>query len=483
MFRRSLFVSRFMALALALLLAWDGGSTGATAAPLQFTLDTLPEKDAWAGLAINNAKVGYAHGSVRATGSGLYEIHTETVIALRMLGFEKVIDVRTRDFVQADLTLVDFDAEILMDGNRLRVSGRVEGSRLLVTLENAGVSDHRELALSGPLRPGSAVGLVPLIQGVEAGRRYTYSVFNPESMQVASVEQSIEAGADVPGAAFVVHSRQEGQTGALWLDSAGLVLAETALGGALRATPETESGARAYLQAARSSNEDVIVDLSLVKANREIALPRNVGRMRIALQGIDLELPSGTGQQCRRTGATWECDLDGRLRGKPTGAAASLRPSFTVPSADPAIVRLAAQITASAGSDDARVRAILRWIDANIRKEAADAFTALDVLAARRGECQGHTYLYAALARASGIPTRVANGLVYSEEHHGFLYHTWAESLVGDGWRAIDPTFGQPVADATHIKVLEGEDYGDIAPMVDLIGRVRARIASFEYRR
>jgi transglutaminase-like putative cysteine protease len=31
-----------------------------------------------------------------------------------------------------------------------------------------------------------------------------------------------------------------------------------------------------------------------------------------------------------------------------------------------------------------------------------DAFSALDVLDAKRGECQGHAYLYAALMRAVG---------------------------------------------------------------------------------
>ena len=467
-----------------LLLARVGIAVDVAAAPLRFTIDTLPEKNLWAGLVINNARVGYAHVSVQPTGTGLYVIRSETVIALRMLEFQKTVEMRTRDSVQPDLTLVDFEAEILMDGNRLGVSGRVEGARLLLKLENAGVASDREVALSGPILPGSAVGLLPLLRGVETGRQYGYSVFNPETMQLARVEQTIESGTERPDAAFAIRSRQEGQDGVMWLDAQGRVLGEIAMGGALRAIPETESTARDYLRTARSTGQDVMVDLSLVKADREVALPRRVARMRIALEGISLELPSGTGQRCRRNRATWECELDISLRGAQSGdAGAWLRPSFTVPSTDATIVRLAGEITGTAGSADAQVQAILRWLEANIRKEAADAFTALDVLATRRAECQGHAYLYAALARASGLPTRIANGLVYSEEHQGFLYHTWAESLIGGKWRAVDPTFGQPVADATHIKVIEGEDYGDIAPMVDLIGRVKARIASYEYRR
>jgi len=115
-------------------------------------------------------------------------------------------------------------------------------------------------------------------------------------------------------------------------------------------------------------------------------------------------------------------------------------------------------------------------MDQNIRKQPADVFSALDVLDQKRAECQGHAYLYAALARAAGIATRVANGLVYSPEHRGFLYHTWAESLAEGRWQAVDPTFGQPEADATHIALVYGETLGDLVPLADWVGKLRATV-------
>ena len=81
-----------------------------------------------------------------------------------------------------------------------------------------------------------------------------------------------------------------------------------------------------------------------------------------------------------------------------------------------------------------------------------------------RGECQSHTYLFAALARAVAIPTRIVNGLVYSKEYAGFLYHAWPEVYVGE-WRALDPTFGQSEVDATHIKLTEGAKEGPFGLM------------------
>lgn len=54
----------------------------------------------------------------------------------------------------------------------------------------------------------------------------------------------------------------------------------------------------------------------------------------------------------------------------------------------------------------------------------------------------------------------------------GFLYHTWAESLVNGQWVAIDPTFHQIPADATHIKLVEGENPSELLPLVNLIGKI-----------
>jgi transglutaminase-like putative cysteine protease len=155
---------------------------------------------------------------------------------------------------------------------------------------------------------------------------------------------------------------------------------------------------------------------------------------------------------------------------------AYLRASVAVPSADPQIRDLAATIVAGKPGGREQVRAMLDWIGGNIRKEPADVFSALDVLTTRRAECQGHAYLFAALARASGIPTRVANGLVYTGELGGFAYHAWNESLIDGQWVAIDPMFGQLEADATHLNLLYGENLGDLAPLAAWIGTTRIEV-------
>ncbi len=123
---------------------------------------------------------------------------------------------------------------------------------------------------------------------------------------------------------------------------------------------------------------------------------------------------------------------------------------------------------------------LVAWIADNVRKAPVDVWSALDVLEKREAECQGHTYLYAAFARALGIPTRVVNGITYSEDYQGFLYHTWAESLVEGRWLAVDPTFGTVPADATHVKLVEGETLADLTPLVDWVGHLQLRVIAVE---
>jgi transglutaminase-like putative cysteine protease len=157
-------------------------------------------------------------------------------------------------------------------------------------------------------------------------------------------------------------------------------------------------------------------------------------------------------------------------------AGAYLKPSLAVPSEDAEIRALAARITGGHADASAQVEAILAWMRANIGREPADVFSALDVLRSRRAECQGHAYLYAALARALGIPTRVVNGLVYSPELQGFAYHTWNESLLDGEWIGVDATLGQLGTDATHLGIVYGENPGDLAPLAAWIGRTRIEV-------
>lgn len=96
-------------------------------------------------------------------------------------------------------------------------------------------------------------------------------------------------------------------------------------------------------------------------------------------------------------------------------------------------------------------------------KSLARAFaSATEALESKEGDCTEHAVLFSALAKIVGIPTRLATGLVYvGGEDNVFGYHEWVEIWTGSEWLAMDPTFGQDIADPTHIKFAQGQSDPD----------------------
>jgi transglutaminase-like putative cysteine protease len=99
----------------------------------------------------------------------------------------------------------------------------------------------------------------------------------------------------------------------------------------------------------------------------------------------------------------------------------------------------------------------------------------LEVLERREGDCTEHSILFIGLARAGGLPAREVAGLVYVESPQpGFYFHQWAKVWVGT-WIDVDPTFDQPLADVTHIKLGEGDLFAQ-AKLIPVIGRIRIEV-------
>ena len=132
-----------------------------------------------------------------------------------------------------------------------------------------------------------------------------------------------------------------------------------------------------------------------------------------------------------------------------------LQPTVFLQSDHPRISRLAAEIVRR--ETDARKAAvkIKDWVYKEIAKEPTVSIpNALEVLQTKKGDCNEHTVLFNAIARAAGIPAKTVVGVVYLR--NAFYYHAWSEVWIGE-WVSVDSVLNQFPADATHIKFLEGE--------------------------
>jgi len=117
--------------------------------------------------------------------------------------------------------------------------------------------------------------------------------------------------------------------------------------------------------------------------------------------------------------------------------------------------------------------AIYEWVHTHVAKKPTVSLpSALDVLQRPEGDCNEHTYLFAGLARAAGIPTRIRVGVTLHEGR--FYYHAWPSVYVGR-WLDMDPTLGLPAVNAGYISLVEGE-LGEQMKLMGIIGQMKVDI-------
>jgi len=131
-----------------------------------------------------------------------------------------------------------------------------------------------------------------------------------------------------------------------------------------------------------------------------------------------------------------------------------LRAEPLIETDDPSIRLLSQRLRRGESNPRAVAERLAQWVHDSIRKEPTPgAPSAVQVLERKAGDCNEHTLLFMALARAQGIPTRAVSGLVHVGGR--FYYHAWPEIWLRR-WIPIDPTLGQFPADASHIRLLVG---------------------------
>jgi transglutaminase-like putative cysteine protease len=163
-------------------------------------------------------------------------------------------------------------------------------------------------------------------------------------------------------------------------------------------------------------------------------------------------------------------------------AARYLAPEPLLESDAPEIVAEAA--LAIRGSSDPREQAerLVRHVNGLLDKKPTVSIpSARDVLRTKIGDCNEHTALYVAMARAVGIPSRIAVGLVYL--NGAFFYHAWPEVYLRQGsgglWLPVDPTLNQFPADATHLRVARGGLDKQVL-VLPLIGQLKIEVSELQ---
>ena len=213
------------------------------------------------------------------------------------------------------------------------------------------------------------------------------------------------------------------------------------------------------------------------------------GRVRYLLQGEFAVRPPETGEQhIERVDAGWRvevCDDCGQEDAPGSEVLAkALAASYWIAADSPAIrarvVALLGEGAAARNAADvhARMKTLTRFVNQHMREQPdySGYATALEAFESRQGDCTEHALLLASMARAAGIPARIAAGMAYSNERFMgrkfvFAPHAWVQIWDGERWRSYDSGLGEFSAGYITLGISDGE-LADIAHINEQLHRI-----------
>jgi len=446
----------------------------------------LSSEARWYGIYFQGEKIGYSNSRMVRQDSQLV-VTDRTYMSFAMIGRRQKVDSFVRAVTDDSLRLLSFVFSISSEDSEFGIRARVEENALVLQITSAGETRSERIELKERPQLPSTVELLLADRELEPGQRFSTMIFDPASLaevpleiEVIGRESIIHRDREVP----VWHLRQNmlNMPVDTYLDEDGRMIEERS-GMGYRVVLEDEPTATGGDWLSRATDINRLVSIT---PDRTLPQARKIARLKVKLSGV-----AGDTLGMRGGNQTYEDHVLEVIAALPEPGSvpdtvpARIRESYTMPSAfiqseHPRLLALAAEIVDLNDSVPGRIRSIIGWMGENIAQKPTFSIpNTLEVLERGSGDCNEFAVLFCSLARAAGIPTRMAMGLVYLEG--AFYYHAWCESYLG-GWVPVDPIFGQFPADATHLRMLSG-DMDRQVEILPLIGNLEISIIDWESSR
>lgn len=447
----------------------------------------VPEAgESWLAIELGEERIGFVHLTReferRRHLPGL-AVRIDGTLALRLLGHPAEVALAGSSWRSRDGRLAELDFRLRSGENDFRIVGTVRDGELAASVSSGGERFPLKVALGDGAVLTDAFGSSLSLPRLAVGEEAVVDSFDPVTLGRGRVrlrclaeETRTVAGERIP--VHVLAVTASGVETKAWVAADGeVVRAETPFGLVLEKVDAAT--ARAF---GAGDSADLLEHTAVHPTGQRPF--RGARRMVVRLGGTagELELPTDDSQHAL---------ANGRIRIEPLGPAVGEAEQTSGPTAadttadalaqsdSPAIRSQAAAIVGDETDPWRKALLIHAWVYRTIDKVPVPSVpSALAVLATKRGDCNEHTVLFTALARAAGVPARMAIGIVWSEEGKAFFYHAWPEVWVGR-WVWMDPTLGEKVADATHIKLVSGgiERWPRLVPY---LGRLTVEVEEVE---
>ena len=428
----------------------------------------------WFGIYLQNQKIGYLYRSTEPKETGYY-LREEGRLQLRLGETLQTVQLETEAWTTKRSELDRFSFSLTSEAIQMQVEGEVQSDHMSIRVNHNGRIHEEQIPLSQPIHLPHTLERFLIQLDPQPGERFTFSLFDPTTFSQGEMEVEIEGwemmkvGIETQSV-LRVKGYFKGLTVRSWITRTGDVLREESPGGMILLAQEEQ---QARILPLGASVPDLL-SLTAAPSSRMISNPRSVQRLTIKLHGwkrgdvlpLTIEMPRIS--ELGRYQLPFEEDSD---------LLPYIRPERFIQSDHPSIQEVAYDIMGNEADVQLIVERLTEWVYRSVRKAYTISFPdALTVLELRSGDCNEHTVLFTALARAVGIPTRMAAGLVYLDDR--FYYHAWPEVWMGQ-WVAVDPTFGQFPADATHIRLTIG-GLDKQTQLVETIGQLEIEVVSLQ---
>jgi hypothetical protein len=441
-------------------------------------------QEEWFAIYQRGDRIGYSHTELRPQ-KEKYALTEELFLRLNFMGDIQDIFSRVQATLESDFSLKSFTFRLQAGPIYYSLKGGVEEDKLMLVSQMAGQEQTQQLPLSHPIYLGGGMKSFISQQHLQVGNSYRLALFDPATLSQTMVPLRVEARETVQILsrnldAYRVVMEFHGVKLRSWISPYGELLKEEGFLGMTMVRSEREDVLEGYSKATAAE----LVKEAAVVPDRTIVRPRQLKRLRLQLMGI-----TGDGWDLAGGRQQWnngELSIvreslseisSGQIPWSSSEMAQDLQPTLLIQSDAPILKEQAAAIVGEERDALRAVALISSWVYHNLEKRPTLSIpNALEVYKLRAGDCNEHSVLFAALARAAGIPARIAAGLLYTDGR--FFYHAWDEVYVGE-WIAVDPLLNQVPADPSHVRLIMGELDRQVQ-LVRVLGRLRIKVIDYE---
>jgi len=442
-----------------------------------------PLNEVWMEIYSGDNKVGHIFRKISETGNKT-KINEQTVLNLNLLGTETEMNIES-EYQLENNKISSFNYDVSSSSIALNLVGTIRGQKL--TIVDLADNKSQEFILKNDYIVPSVLPEYIYQKGLREGTSFEIYLFDPVNIYTGYDPDLLIAHVKVLGTEKVdtksgiyeatgVSVNFLGAENTLWITSDGTTILE-------KFEPSLTAVVSSKSDALKKRNKAFdITEKTSIASNRYIHNPREVKKMVVKLSGLEnidgLFLDDGNYQSLSNSILTVTSpDLlipdSYSLPYSGSDFREHLEPSRLIQNDNPAIIKKAKNIINSENNPLLAVKLINNWTYNNIEKIPTVSIpSAVEVLKTLKGDCNEHAVLFAALARAVGIPVKVVLGVVYLEGR--FYYHAWNEVYVGK-WVPVDSTFGQIPSDATHLKIIEG-DISKSPDILKVVGKMKLEV-------